>query len=297
MKNTYILPKQTLELFGTAILTARLHMMVALTLTLLDIEWMDASGVIANKRLQRRCMSRVKHLTSRVRRVSAAILKVKVHNILLERKLDMLRTPDWRARVLKDLGGMARLKSWDAAWLRHLAYLAGEAPKRAVKPLKPEPVWWRSPERVAESERLKARFRLCEKACVNPRTFKDPFKVDFEGEFRLAPIPRPRQTNAASAKGKPRIYSKVDICEYGYDAMPIWKDFGVGLSTLYPMEFYAAMIVESKGEDEVEGEDELEGEDRPPSNLLNLSIASNDNHALIEFIGRKTYKYIFENPG
>ena len=41
---------------------------------------------------------------------------------------------------------------------------------------------------------------------------------------------------------------------------------------------------------------EVEGEDTAPSNLLNLSIASNDNYALIEFIGHKTYKYIFENP-
>ena len=45
------------------------------------------------------------------------------HNAHLRRKVDMLVSPEWRSRVLEDLGGMKALARWDdavtSAQMRH----------------------------------------------------------------------------------------------------------------------------------------------------------------------------------
>jgi len=60
----------------------------------------------------------------------------------------------------------------------------------------------------------RAHVQKCAKVTANPRIIIDPFKVDFEGQFRLAPLPR-----FASENVKPQ-YGPTDHLappEYEYD--------------------------------------------------------------------------------
>jgi len=162
-------PLTSLTFIDAAPLAARYHMLMGLILTLIT------AGRIRD----------VERLSRQVARLVKAYVKVGAHNALISRKLDMLADPNWRGRVLKDLGGLRKLKLWDAAFAR----VQKEAVKRFT-PVKAEPAWLDRPERIAESERLKARSRAISKACVNPKVFRDAVKVDMDGMFRLAPLPR-----------------------------------------------------------------------------------------------------------
>jgi len=56
-----------------------------------------------------------KQLAKASRRVHQAVkglIAAGEHNIRLETKLAMLASPEWRARVLRDLGGDAALERW-----------------------------------------------------------------------------------------------------------------------------------------------------------------------------------------
>jgi len=78
-------------------------------------------------------------------------------------KLNMLRTPEWRARVLKDLGGVKALTRWINQPPPHKAFRPERRPLSAKK--------------IAQRERMK----LCAKACAHPRIFRDPCRLDQEG--------------------------------------------------------------------------------------------------------------------
>ena len=123
---------------------------------------------------------------SKIGRLVRVARRLEAHNVHLQNKLDMLCHKPWREKVLKDLGGLRKLKLWDACKARIEARAA--APRKEPKPK--GPAWLYTPERIAESERLKARKRACLKAGQNPRIVRDRYKVDVEGDFRLAPLPR-----------------------------------------------------------------------------------------------------------
>ena len=228
---TYSHPHTTFKRIDTAPIEARLLLIHSLVMRLL------AMGLT----------KRLLPLAQKMRRLARVLARASAHNNHMENKLAMLRSPLWRERVLRDLGGMARLKLWDAAMLRARGVLPST--RQNTLPAKPEPVWWRSPERIAESERLKARFRLCMDAALQPRIFRDPYKMDFDGQFRLAPIPR---RGAIGSHLPPlyasRIYSRVDICEYNYDAIPVQKPKDFGPAMVWPLEFYAAITLEVEGD-------------------------------------------------
>jgi len=150
-------------------------------------------------------------------------------------KLDMLSHGPWRERVLKELGGEAKLTAWDAAQERYASRKETSLPE--VVPS----AWRKTPERLAEEERLKAHARKCARATAHPRIFRDPFRVDFEGQFRLAPLPRlstPRRDPAAVPFA---------IEDYNYDGTPIAKMSGFDAPvTVWPVEFRAAARLEAE---------------------------------------------------
>jgi len=111
-------------------------------------------------------------LAHKVVRLVRALTQCEAHNIHLTRKLDMLLNKPWREQVLKELGGLRKLKLWEAARDRIQAI-------------------------------LKAHARLCGRATAHPNIVRDRCKVDFDGLFRLAPLPRGER-----AKGQVKVYTR-----------------------------------------------------------------------------------------
>ena len=177
----------------------------------------------------------------KVLRLVRVFTRFEAQNILTRRKIEMLTNAPWRERVLRELGGMRKLSLWEAARAR-IEERAGRAPKPA-KPL--DPSWLYTPERIAESERLKARTRDCAKACAPERVVRDRVKMDFEGEFRLAPLPRGER-----AARRPIVYTANSISDYDWNPLPFAPQSGFGPATVWPVEFRAAMEIEAGAAEE-----------------------------------------------
>jgi len=235
----------------------------------------------------------------RIARLIKAYVQIMTHNDLVTRKLDMLADPSWRARVLRDLGGLRKLGLWDKAFRR----AQGDVPKRRVKPMALEPTWWRTPERLIESERLKAHARDCAKACVSPYTYRDPYKLDNDGLFRLAPLPRGLHVSERKAT----IYSQSTIGDYNFNAIPIYQPAGLGPATVWPIEFYAALKLDLHPDSGIFAPQNTRGPGyqthiAPMAGDPVLRISRireqdvEDHSALLSFIGEKNYNYIFEDP-
>ena len=296
----FYLPPTSLKYIDAKPLEARYLALIALIKTYIDIG-------------RHREMERASY---RMARTVKAYIKVLTHNDLLTRKLDMLANPIWRARVLKDLGGLRKLKLWDKAFQR----AQGDLPKRRVapRPKDPEPVWWRTTERMALSERLKAHARRCAKACLSDGTYRDPYKLDCDGMFRLAPLSR----RSSKTKRQLTIYSKQTIGEYEYNAIPVYKPDGLGIATVWPMEFYAAMALEAEDQSAaakdviphtcilaqqktdpgpaglalVRDDNSEDPEDKDEWYDIIDDMIDKDMNVLANFIGINTYRYVFENP-
>jgi len=182
-------------------------------------------------------MARVLRLTHKVRRLVRAFTQLDRHNILLQRKLNMLSNAAWRERVLQELGGLRKLKLWEAAKKR--IEVRRETLPKAAPISEQTPAWLLTPERMAESERLKARSRLCGRATAHPLILRDRVKMDFDGLFRLAPLPRGER-----AKRRVKVYTQNTIVDYDWNNIPFAKDTGFGPASVWPAEFYAAMVAE-----------------------------------------------------
>ena len=166
-------------------------------------------------------------------RAARALIKGKVRVASEQAKAKMLRCPGWRARVIADLGGTRKLALWNAAMGRAIARerslrTSWEKPQAA----QPAPVI--TPATIAAAKREAARrahIRDCAKACANPRIFKDPFRVDQDGLFRLPPVPRVPMTGSRPATP----------CDYAYDARKLTKLTGAfAPAMVWPIEFYIA---------------------------------------------------------
>ena len=195
----------------------------------------------------------------KILRLVRVFTRFEAQNILTKRKLEMLCNSAWRDRVLRELGGMRKLGLWEAARAR-----IEEREGRTPKPITPEePSWLYTPERIAESERLKARTRFCAKAGMPERIVRDRVKMDFEGEFRLAPLPRGER-----APRRRKVYTAASLTEYDYNPLPFAPQSGFGPATVWPAEFRAAMMVEARMEDteieDIETEEVEEKKDTLP---------------------------------
>ena len=211
-------PTFSLQFIDTAPLAVRYSVMMA-----------SLMGFIAAGRY--RDMLRLSHKVGRLVRV---FTKLETHNARLSRKLEMLSHRPWRELVVKELGGLKRLRQWEASFAR----IKARGGRRLNTP-EPQPAWLLTPERIAESERLKARVRSCGRATAHPRVFRDRYRMDFAGEFRLAPLPRaprgPRQI---------KVYTANSITEYDWNNIPFAKETGFGPAMLWPAEVFAAMEIE-----------------------------------------------------
>ena len=177
----------------------------------------------------------------KILRLVRVFTQFEAQNVLTKRKLEMLCNSAWRERVLRELGGMRKLSLWEAASAR-----IKERESRTPKPITPEePSWLYTPERIAESERLKARTRACAKACAPERVVRDRVKMDFEGEFRLAPLPRGER-----APRRRKVYTAASLTEYDYNPLPFAPQSGFGPATVWPVEFRAAMEIEAGAAEE-----------------------------------------------
>ena len=221
----------------------------------------------------------------KIHAVLRAIIKAKIHNHHLDLKLAMLLNSAWRTRVLRELGGSRKLELWMKALMR----AEGILPKRRVSPKPQEPVWWRTPERIARSEALKAHARFCAKACLPQGTVRDPFKMDQSGQFRLAPLPRVSSGQPCQAV----IYTKLTISDYNYNAVPIYRSTGFGPACVSPFEFIAAAQIAAT----VTDADTQEGPQRA------LCLTSDDDGEsdieclpLPEFLGMAAYMNLFYKP-
>jgi len=181
-------------------------------------------------------------------RLARVASKLEAHNVQLRNKLKMLSHKQWREKVLKDLGGLRKLIMWEAAKARIEARAA--LPKKESK--RTGPAWLYTAERIAESERLKARKREIFRANQNPRIVRDRCKVDCEGDFRLAPLPRGER-----APRQMKVYTENTIIEYDWNPMPFQEEKGFGPACVWPEEFYAAMKIEAEILEERTGEDAL----------------------------------------
>jgi len=107
-------------------------------------------------------------------------------------------------------------------------------------------------------------------ACVSEGTYRDPYKLDCDGMFRLAPLSR----RSSKTKRQLTIYSKQTIGDYNYNAVPVYKPDGLG-------------IRDDKTEDP---------EDKDEWYEIIDDMIDRDMNVLANFIGIKTYRYVFENP-
>ena len=182
-------------------------------------------------------LGRAMQATRKIMRLVRALSKLEAHNVQLRRKLDMLSHKPWRERVLRELGGIRKLRLWEAAKDR----IAERAAAPAQPVLPQEPAWLYTPARMAESERLKAHKREVFRAGHNPLIVRDRCKVDFEGEFRLAPLPRGER-----AARQIKVYTEETIIDYDWNPMPYQQETGFGPACVWPVEFYTAMKIEAE---------------------------------------------------
>lgn len=211
------------------------------TLTYIDIAPLAARyAVLAQAILAMVISGRLREslrLTHKVIRLVRSLTRLEAHNSHLGRKLDMLSCGPWRERVLRELGGLRKLKLWDAAKARIETRSA--ANPRSVKDETPS--WLHTVERIAESERLKARVRMCGRATAHPLIFRDRYKMDFDGQFRLAPLPRGER-----AARQIKVYTQNTIVDYNWNNIPFAKTEGFGPARVWPAEFYTAMRLEAE---------------------------------------------------
>jgi hypothetical protein len=106
------------------------------------------------------------------------IITIEARNYAITRKSDMLAMRGWRERVARELGGEGRFKAWDRA------HIAARARRGTALP-KPNWLLLKQRKERARMAAIGARFRR-----AHPRIIHDAVRLDFEGEFRLAPIGR-----------------------------------------------------------------------------------------------------------
>ena len=76
---------------------------------------------------------------------------------------------------------------------------------------------------------------------------RDRVKMDFEGEFRLAPLPRGER-----AARQLRVYTANSISDYDWNPIPFATETGFGPAAVWPAEFRAAKDIEAGREPEAD---------------------------------------------
>lgn len=159
-------------------------------------------------------------------RAVKALLKGKAALAASRLKTDMLKNPHWRARVIRDLGGVKKLGQWQLAMQRAIAgqgQSAGRGPNCRALP--------------QAQIMVRDHAKRCARACASPLITKDPFRVDQEGQFRLPPVPR---MTARNKGGAGQVTKRRD---YVYDPRPMPKLSGYSAPVMvWPLEFFASEL-------------------------------------------------------
>ena len=123
----------------------------------------------------------------KIRAAAGRLVAAEAANARITLKLEMLREPRWRGRVLRELGGARALARWRAIMGRRF-------PSGGLchPPLKPHPSPALRAARRANLALARAAKRQSFKhqGGLHPLIYKDCVKVDSHGQFRLAPLPR-----------------------------------------------------------------------------------------------------------
>lgn len=202
----------------------------------------------------------VRHYAQWMRRASEQATRYKW-------KLKMLRTQAWRARVLSDLGGMKALTVWRNQ----------PPPHKSLRVTRPA----LSLEDLAH----RAHVKLCVQACVNPRIFRDPCKLDQEGVFRLPP----KRRHIIKRLTHPNIIEANQYYEYSYDARPVYQlpHFSEPIM-VWPDEFLAFAQIKAEIEAEVEAEQAEERIETQGRNLIARTLATFDPLSLSDIVPKET---------
>ena len=225
-------------------------------------------------------------LSHKMNRVVRLGIKLEKQNVLLKRKFDMLLDKCWRDRVLKELGGMRRLKSWEAAVARNAVPFTKPAHDHDAPP-----IWLFTPERRAESERLKEHAKKCARACVSAGVFRDKIRMDFEGEFRLPPIPR-----RIGAVRREMIYTEASICDYFYNAMPYYEMKTFGPAAVWPAEFRMAIAAEADIHASIKADSKSTERERAEDGEIETKPSAIPTRPLRAVLSYKVYTDVFDDP-
>ena len=144
-------------------------------------------------------------------------------------KIAMLLRPDWRERVITDLGGWKRLRRWTKR-------------QAAIEAAPPEKIYEKVFHPAADEEETARRGHMRElmKANAHPLILRDPCRMDFDGGFRLPP--------------QARVVNPIADPDYDYDFDPRPLADFTGLKTpitVWPEEFRAAAEIKPL-EEEIE---------------------------------------------
>ena len=180
-------------------------------------------------------------MSNQLARIVQQLIKAETHNGRVKTKADMLMNANWRARVLRDLGGETALTRWErraGRWRKPRDILkpdASPAQRRAraanlekAKAANRDKLFKSGPKRKAGND-------------YHPNIVFDRVRVDMEGQFRLAPIMRQKITVKAQAAPNPtppKTYAK-SITYTKINPIPLWPiEFrtaeGIALSSSAP---------------------------------------------------------------
>ena len=213
-------------------------------------------------------------LAQTLRRHVRAMIQASQAHFRSRQKMAMLLRPDWRERVISELGGWKRLRHW--AYRQEVLEIV--PPSKTYKPPYPP---------VPDEEELERRARMRElmKASIHPLILRDPCRMDFEGWFRLPPQTRLKNP----INEHPQYYDY----EYDFDPRPVADFTGIKTPiTVWPEEFRAAAEVRPAMEGREREEEEPSIKDVTPASdpgslpsqqigycrgPIAFSIAQNDN--------------------
>jgi hypothetical protein len=213
-------------------------------------------------------------LARQLRRHVRVMIQTSQAHFRRRQKIAMLLRPDWRERVIADLGGWKRLKRWT----KRQAVIEAAPPEKAYQSI-------RHPAADEEERERRAHMRELMKANAHPLILRDPCRMDFDGWFRLPP-----QARLVNPIADPDY-------DYDFDPRPLADFRGIKTPiTVWPEEFRAAAEVrpyasEEEREEEVASIKDVTPDTDPgslPSQQIRycreptiFSIAQNDNIPIV----------------
>ncbi len=163
-------------------------------------------------------------MSKQLARAVQHLIQAEEHNWRVKTKAEMLMNAQWRARVLRDLGGEKALARWER--------LSGHwrKPRDILKP-HASPAQRRARAANLEKAQLANRDKLFKSGPkrkagndYHPNIVFDRARVDMEGQFRLAPIMRQKIKVKAQDRPSPtppKTYAK-SITYTKINPIPLW---------------------------------------------------------------------------